>query len=533
MLGIAIEIGSYSVKFLTYKVERKKVILLKSDEVIIDDVGDSLDNDHLMQTQFQIIKEYLSHLEVEFQVLITLPGEIISHRFLTLPVKNKRKASLMLPFQIEEDLPNSLNLSHWADSIELVKENCEATVGIVRKDLFEEYFHRINQYGLTPLALTSDVSALENFIQDNQANFPDHFCILNIGHESSRSFYFKQGKLVSVNHSYIAGKAITEAISQNYSISIEEANLYKHQNGFLHLEELYDKLDDNQREFAKMMDATLTPLISEMKRWDIGYRVEHGQPIKHVYICGGSSNIKNMDNYLSSKLNVVVERLNSYQYLNSNAIDFDEKVRSKFSIASILAYNAPAKSRLINFLNGEYSIKSGEEMPLEAFTLVTIRAMIVSLVIGLFLLGNIFIIQNKIKKAKRAEAALFKNPNISSFIDRNTINLAKRDPMRLVNKLEDREKMIMQEIKVIQSSLQMNALYQLNEIAPMVSGKGVQIQRFTVERNLSVFILFMSEQVDNLKNLEQLFKQDSSRKWFTTLAETEKTLEVSGKGSQR
>ncbi len=531
MLGIAIENGTYSVKFLTYKLERKKVVLLKTDEIVIDDISTE-DND-IWKTQFQIIKEYLSHIEVEYQVILTLPGEIISHRFITLPVKNKRKAMMMLPFQIEEDIPNSLSLSHWAEAVELKKDHCEATVGIVRKDLFDEYFNEIQQINLTPLALTSDVSAIEQFIDENKSNFPDHFCILNIGHESTRSFYFKDGNVVAINHSYIAGKSITMAISENYSISLEEATLYKHQNGFLHLEELYDKLDNNQREFAKMMDATLTPLISEMKRWDIGHRVEHGQPIKHIYICGGTSNIKNMDNYLSSKLNVVVEKLNPYQYMSSSNIDYDDKIRSKFTINSILAFNAPMKSKLVNFLKGEYSIKSGDEMPLDAFTLITIRTFMVSCLISLFFIVNIFITNMRIDNAKRAEVSLFKNPVLSSIISKSIIRRSSGNPSILINKLDDQEKMIQQEVKVIQSSLQTNALYQLNSIIPMISGKGVEIKRFTVERNLNMDIIVTSEDHQNLVNLEKLFKQDSRNKWFTNLDQTEKTLTIAGKGAKK
>ena len=322
MLGIAVELGTYSLKFLNYQIDKKSIKLINTDEIIVENPGE--DQSSLWREQIGLLKDYLSSIDRDYQLLMHIPAEIVSTRFIDLPVKSKKKATLMLPFQIEEDLPYSLSNCHWSESLTIENDGIEATVGIIRKEHFSDFYEFLKHGEIHPIVLTSDVSSFSNFIKKHVDQFPKSFCIINIGHGTTRGFYFKQGKLIANHHSYIAGQALTEAISKTYSITIDEATIYKHQNSYLLLEEQYDQVNENQREFAKVMDATLAPLLSEIKRWDIGFRVQHGEPIKDVYICGGSSNIKNIQNYLSAKLRVEIHFFNPFQFIESSKIDQDD-----------------------------------------------------------------------------------------------------------------------------------------------------------------------------------------------------------------
>ncbi len=526
MLSIAIETGSYSVKFLHFHNDRKSFHLLKTDEIVIEEK----DPDELWSTQFNIINDYLSKIPNETLVYVYVPGQIIGHRMIQLPIKSKKKALQMLPFQIEEDLPSSLSQNHWAESLEQQGNECAATVGVIKRLTFQEYFSHFIEREIIPSMLTSDVSALEVFINQNREHFPDNFCVLNIGHESTRSFYFKNKKLISSNHSYIAGKAITEAISQNYSISYDEATLYKHQNSFCLIDEQYEHVNENQKEFAKMMDSTLAPLVSEIKRWDIGFRVEHGEQVKHFYICGGTANIKNINNYLAAKLNVHIESFNPYQFTKNENIDHDERLRNKFSQAAVLVYASGFKSKLLNFLKGDFTVNNGSDIPVIGASLIASRCLILAVAVSLFFVGKIFILNSKIKDAKRVEAALFKNPNLIEIIDKRTIRRASLQPQIIVNKLNDQNKAIQQTVKVIQSSLRTNALSPLNEVISLISIDDTEITKLVVNEYGDIDLSLKASKVESLKSIQDNFKGLDKKRWFTDLNQAQKILMITGKG---
>ena len=154
MLGISIELGTYSIKFLNFKIEKKQIQLINTEEIIVDfeefkktknnseNVEEKSFHEYqLWNYQLEIIRNYLESINFEYQLFINFPSEVVSMRYIELPIKNRKKAMMMLPFQIEEDLPFSLATCHWAESIRETAHSTEATVGIIRKEHYEYSFN--------------------------------------------------------------------------------------------------------------------------------------------------------------------------------------------------------------------------------------------------------------------------------------------------------------------------------------------------------------------------------------------------------
>lgn len=538
MLGITIELGSYSVKFLTYQIDKKKTILLETEEILTDydTLDPNLELNKLWENQVEIIAEFLEKFEPDTHIMITLPAEIISTRFITLPVKSKKLAINMLPFQIEEDLPYSLQDCHWAESMQINNNQVEATVAIVKKEHFNEFFYLLKSANLKPKILTSDVSSLSSLVNLHADKFPKSFCIIDLGHHATRSFFFHNGKLVSNHHSYVAGAALTEAISKTYSISIDEATMYKHQNSFLLVDDQYEKVNENQREFAKIMDATLSPLMSEIKRWDIGFRVTHGVKIEEVYICGGTSNIKNMKNYLSSKLEAPVKFFDPYQYLDSSKFDNDDKFRNRFSQLVSLATNATKKSKLINFLKNEYTLGNTTDLPFEGIAFIGVRLSILSFIVSFFLFLNFIFIDGDISKAKKISEGLFKNPQLNlskRYMKMITKSNVSNSELKTINqKLKDKKDLIKQEVNIVQASLNINAFSHLSNIIRLLSGSEVEIISLSIAEDETIDFILHAKDLKVLEEVQKEFSNDKKIKWLVEMKKDAKQLIVAGKGSQ-
>lgn len=538
MLGISVELGTYSIKFLTYQVEKKTIRFIATDEVIIDNeesetsyVGTPI----IWKKQLEVLNEYLKKRTTDYQLLLNIPADVVTSRFLKFPIRNKKKARLMLPFQIEEDLPYSLSDCHWAETLSLESNSTLATVGIIRKEHFNIFFEYMIANNITPKALTSDVSNYCGFIKEYHPHFPSAFCIINLGHETTRSFYFLNGKLVSNHHSYVAGRTLTQAISKTYDITYDEAVIYKHQNSFLLLEEQYEQVNENQREFAKTMDTALAPLLSEVRRWDIGFRVKHGEPVKSIYICGGTSNIKNIENYLCSKLNIDIQFFDPFKLIPSPQISTDEKLRRNFSQLATLSSNAPKKSQLVNFLTGDYTLTNNTDLPIESMIFISSRLILLAFIASSFFIFETLILSSSVSNAKKYAKKLYKNKILETSLGKPAIRRAmrKNNIAPILTKLQGKEKMIQQEINIMQSSLNTTALPTLMDILRKISAYDVEIVQFSSGSDLNIDFTLQSRVMNDLEGLAELFKKDPRRKWIVELNKKKLSLAIGGTGRDK
>ncbi len=534
MLGISIELGRYSLKILSYQIEKKGPKLIKCDEVVLDQSYGLNQEEKAEQIDSQWpqileqISQYLQYIDQDYHLLMNLPSDIVSSRYLSFPVNNRKKAMMMLPFQIEEDLPYSIHDCHYADTLKIENNKTKVMVGLTHKEHFNSFFNQLESFRIEPKVLTSDISNHQAFIEANAVHFPEDFCVINLGHSTSRGFYFHEGELVANHQSYIAGALLTEAISQTYSISDEEATLYKHQNSFMLLEEQYDQVNENQRDFAKVMDSTLAPLLNDIKRWNIGHRVNFGKAINDIYICGGTSNIKNIQNYLAEKIGVNIHFFDPYQQLDSDKIDPDKKLRRKFAQVATLASVTTKKARLMNFLKDQYKFAGNSDLPLESTVFLTTRTTLIAGIMSLFFIVLGILNMTQHKRAQKVAQGLMKNKNIN--MPKPTINRGRKKPIVIVNKLNSKQKLVEQEVSVIKSALKPNSIHHLLQSLDFLSSSGAEIIRFVSTEDKKIDFVVKAKKLAVLKRIQKQFQADQTQKWFFDLNEKKLTLTVGGKG---
>jgi Tfp pilus assembly PilM family ATPase len=533
MLNIAIDLGSYSIKFIHFKIDKKRIATKSTHEIILElPEDDKLIEHELWNSQVNHIKTYLDNIKEDFQLIMNMNSEIISTRFLNVPGKNKKRAQMMVPFLIEEDLPFPITACHYSEAIEVKENSCDVLAGVIKKDHFNDFYSLLAEYQVEPKILTNDVSIFSSYIKSNHMNFSESFCILEFGHEATRGYFFHKGQLVANHHSFVAGKVITEGISKTYNISQEEATIYKHQNAFVLTDGQFDEVNDNQKEFAKLMESTLQPLISEVRRWGIGFRVKHGVTISDYHICGGTTNINNYSNFISSKLNAKVVTFNPFNTCNDDQIDKDQKFRNKFAQVCTLMQGMKKKSQLINFLRGEFSFQGNDNLPLESLAFVGTRAMILTFIIMIYLLVDSFSVKSQSKMAtKEIEKTLKRSPifNVSARDKKSrTIEAA---PENILRKLNKQDKMIQQEIKSIQAAISTNALNSLSEVAELISTSGVDIEiiKFHSQSGDDFDLIIQAKTVESLSKLKNAFTESSKYDFDAEINEQAMTLTINGK----
>ncbi len=528
MQVISIDIGTYSVKFLKFRVERNKIVYDNAREVVNDIGEQALTNQAQDQfPQLDIVQSYLSEIQGEYRVIFHAPTEMLTTRFLNLPVNNRKKAQLMIPFQLEEDIPYGMGQAHIAHSIKVGKESSTALVDIVPKEQFSPFFRKIESSNLFPKVVTSQDSVYQNYIKRAQDSLPQAFCVLDMGHTSTKAYFYFNGELVAVHKSYIAGRTLDEIIAENYKIDQEEASLYKHQNCFFLTKDQYSQVNENQKTFATLMEKAVTPLIHEFKRWEIGFRVLHGVGISEVFLTGGTSNIKNANNFFAEQFETPTSFLETFSHgVDASKIDQDEKFRRKFSYADLQSKSYRDKSSIVNFLSGEFSLQGQSDLPLESFAFLATRAAFLTLLAVLSLGLERVAIHKDLGSVDRSLNSIAKNPVLE--LTARQRRLLSKQPEGVFRELKRRDQAIEQEISVLQASANTNAMSPLKALANLSSGLDVELIKYSALSGADFNAVFKAKNEKVLNQLEEGIGLSGIKNVFTDKNQSKLTLEVSG-----
>jgi general secretion pathway protein L len=496
---LAIDIGTYSIKYISSIVDKRKVSHQDMSEIVLREFLEDHPGMPENEASAEIVKDIiLSNIRSDTRVIYQIDNELLTNRFLTLPVKSKKKAELMLPFQLEEDIPFSLGEIHYTYRLEQIKNQYYALVGLLRENLFESYYNLQKERETLPNILTTEASAVENFFNLNAIAGP--FCVLDIGHKTTKAYFFYNSRLIVTHMSYMGGQDINEMISQSYKIGPDEAIIYKHQNAFLLTSGQYRDVDEAQREFALAMDKTFNTLINDFARWKIGLKVNYGLSIQHVFLMGGSANIKNISNFLTEKWDTKVVLLETFDSVESTKIDLNPKNKSKYALVNMMTFGMKRKNRFLNLLTGKFAQASSAEIPLHSLAFIATRSMAIAFVLLISLLVERFFIESEIAKTNAKLTSVTKNEvlSISGRLRRGILS----NPKPVMDSLVKKQKSIRQEISTLQSAMQIKALSPLAVISTLAATSQVMMTEFSSNTQGEIKASFSAEALEELSQLK-------------------------------
>lgn len=523
---LAIDLGQYSVKFYETIPEGRKSKLLSYEEVRVDNrFMEKLQNtiDHapdqnssttpeqysieLLRAQAEIIQNYLERERFEGKIITHLPQEFMTSRYLFLPVSNKKKAELMIPFQLEENLPFSISETHFTSMLHRQGKEIFAQICVTEKKIFREVYDILESKNSLPAVLSSQIFSFQSYFIDNELH--ETICLLDIGHRATRAYFVRNGMIVANHSSPIAGKVIDEVISQNYEIPIDEAILYKHDNAFFLNDGDMNQVDENQREFAELMKKTLWPLILDLKRWQVGLKVKYALPVSRVFITGGTTNIKNLDGFLKEHLNLPVEYFRPYKSLSYDFVGIDGNLKNSMAVADVMTVGETSRFPPPSFLHGEFSGHYSESIPLYSIAYNFARISIICLLIVLGLYVERLFIKQDIDGLDRIVVAQLQSADFD--IPRRTRDLYRTRPQVIKNELTQIHRQEIRENRSLDQLAQTNAersLLDFNQTIP--KSDEIDLVRLYVSQRI-LEAEFKSSDPERLQSLqEKLFNMRRS-----------------------
>ncbi|MBF0300498.1 MAG: pilus assembly protein PilM [Oligoflexia bacterium] len=437
-------------------------------------------NNQLEDLQLSAIKDYIVASNFEGKILLFYYSKNLTSRYLNLPVTGRKKAMMMLPYQLEKDIPFLMNEIHFAAQLIPQRNSSYIILSISELNLFDTFFKKLEQKHILPDYFTSELSAIQSIVDRKMID--GSICIIDIGHETTKAYLVSNRKVVSNHLSYIGGKVVTENIAETYGISFDEATAYKHKSAFFLTEKQFSDASIDQQEFAKLMKQIFTPLFDDFNKWELGFRINFGEHINTIYLCGGSSNIKNICNFFTQVLSIKTQLLDMYDAHSISKIKFTQEQKTTFSLSHIGALGIFHKLPILNFRSGAYAIRDAEEMPLYSITFIGARVLIFSIFVIFCLLIERGVLIYKNEKIDKEISKLLLKPeiNISKAEQRRYIN----KPNTILQKLQSKEKILKVETDFIRKISQTNEASYLITINKMLkTHPGWELSELQVKDN--------------------------------------------------
>lgn len=497
---LAIDVGSYSVKFVEVRPERKNLILVEKHEIILDEAKPHYPNaQNLGDLQKEVVANYIHKKTNELKIIFQLPNEFLTTRYLEIPGTSKRKTEQIIPFQLDENLPYSLSHAHFGSRLHKRSGGFSVLSNITQLNVFKEFFGYFENKDAQPSVLTSEISTMQAFVDHIRMN--DTCCILDLGHKTTKAYFVQDRQIVSNHTSFVAGATINEVISKTYQISNEDAVLYKHENAFLLTDEQIDEVSPEQKEFALLMKQVFSPLVLDIKRWEIGHRVKFGTSIDKIYIFGGTSQISSLDNFLNFHTGLTIEPL-------PPLLDFknDYTISDKtFILVKMMAISQKAPSNLINFLTGKFQTASNAFISIHSAVFILVRSTFIALLLILGLFSERFFFLSKQEKAMDSKiTGLLKTPSLD--VNRKDQKLYRTKPESVLSTLKRKNKIVKDEVSSILSANSINALRPLAILSKtMNSNPKVNLDQFSSD-GFIINAAFSSEDSNELEAMSRLLK---------------------------
>jgi hypothetical protein len=552
---LALDVGTHSIKIIECQIEKKKIKVLHVDERVLpvqlssvrakmpmetsdDDSENGQESsanesknppkilplsqweEDVLNSQLKEVKEYLEGINPTVKIIFQAPVDFLSCRFFNLPVDKRKKAELMIPFQLEEDIPYSISDVHLSHSLYPEGKAFRAISSFLPKQRFAHYHQILEDNEILPNYLIHEPTVIGNYFADNSLIVHDHFCVLDIGHKSTKAYFFKNKKLTSFHICYVAGQAIDEMIIDVYKVKPEEAKNFKHENAFFLTLDQYHDVNPKQRDFAQRMDEVFSQFVNDFKRWDISFRVNHDVSIDHLFIYGGTSQIKNIENYLSQSLKKSVHFLP--RALSADNIN---KPYSQFANAFFLARNLKNRSQLANLLTGDFAPQNNEDLPLFSLSYLGVRTALFSLlIIGLLSIEGWILGQTE-RKLNSAGINTLKSPQLD--FKRRERNLFKNKPQLLIKKLKKKHRDLTKQAKAIEQFQGKNAALALIKLTQAVPTNKCSLGHFKYLGEQELSAKFNECNQSELSKVEQAIKSAGFQDFKSSIKSG--TLELSFK----
>ncbi|MBI1908901.1 MAG: pilus assembly protein PilM [Deltaproteobacteria bacterium] len=295
---LGIDIGSYSVKIAEIERAYKGFELVNFYERVVAYNEVLSPEEAIAATLQKLVDDFSLKPDI---VLASLPGSLVATRLLELPFSNPKKIDTTVEFEMEGYLPFSLeDLLIDYHILKSAKNLSSILVAYGKKTDFVKFLSIFKDLEFEPRFIGCEPVELGNLLKLGLAQPEGAYAIINIGHLKTEVSLFVGPTLRYTRTVMTGGKAMTEEIAKTLSVPYEEAEKIKIELG--QLSENMEGLDAMGQKVGGAIRKVMEGLLVELKQTFLAFEEMGGETVQALYLCGGTSRLPGIDQFLSFRI---------------------------------------------------------------------------------------------------------------------------------------------------------------------------------------------------------------------------------------
>ena len=351
---LGIDVGSYSIKIAEIERSFRTFQLVGFFEQPITATETLGKEGATTQALLKLLEEYNLSSDL---IYTALPGQVSSIRVIDLPFTDFKKVDQTIEFEMENYLPLPIEgLVIDYHPLSIAESRTTVLVSYARKSEFVKLLNLMNGADLDPRFAGCEPLEIANIMKLGVLQPEGAYALIDLGHEKTNVVIFAGSKLQYVRTCMMGGKNLTQAIAESLNIPLVEAERMKVEMG--QVGPGIEGSDSTTRAVSEAMKVPLQELLLHLKQTFMAYQEKNGDVVQALILCGGSSRLPGIDQFLSTELRKNVSFLDCLDFPFNHLSD-STWCRSIAATALALAYRGVMGSNVrdIQFRRGEFAFK--------------------------------------------------------------------------------------------------------------------------------------------------------------------------------
>lgn len=294
------------------------------------------------------------------RIIVALPQKTCTFRNLQLPTRDKKAIQSGIRFELEDDLPFSLENAAYDYSI--INQTKQGSLIHVVATLRTHLISALNFWKASevePDLITSQSWAYRTFfnrlIPIPHEEHPILF--VSMGSDSTTFYAHWKGTPILIREMNWGGQNLTKAIAQKLQVSEPQAESIKLDQGVVSIADGQEDITPEQKEISQCLRSALEPFLSELRRVEIASKSLTRHKLKTLYLGGGSSLLPGLTGLIEKNLGTPTQLLPALSSITTSGVTYSEQTDARFVLALSLALCLVGADRTgsINFRKGDFS----------------------------------------------------------------------------------------------------------------------------------------------------------------------------------
>jgi type IV pilus assembly protein PilM len=270
------------------------------------------------------------------RVALAVPGPSVFTKRIKVPRLRPEELAATIRFEAVNFIPHNIEAVKLDSHVLGVsgKKQLDVLVAAVKNEIIDSFVHCISLANLEVAVVDVDFFAMQNAFEMAYPELLDkNIALLDIGGRYSGINICKQGKSLLTGDVSVGGKFVTEAIMDEFGLSISDA------------EEKKLEGDAANKELSEVISNNIGQMTSEINRqltllWNSAGLEES---IDKIFVTGGGSELPGLIDALAKKTDVECERMDCFRHMSieDSLKERISKFSSSMSIAAGLALREP------------------------------------------------------------------------------------------------------------------------------------------------------------------------------------------------